>query len=629
MAVDLGSLRTAIGAAGFDWRVRIPPPNERHALGLLPSDEEKTREAIDRSNRLIRNRLLLTPPPARGRFGEIELESAGARMTVAAARASIPKDMDRRDRGIIGKVADQEWCGSFAVTGLVAAMAWKELGLRDLTLSAADEHFCSSHGANCGGWNTADALEQVKSRGVVPEEAFAYMTAFDNPPVGDPNDVPDHLWLAFCRGQMNRTERRYRISDYSAWPSSVAGLPFDARKFYLANYGPMVLGFTVYEDFDHYGGGVFKHVAGKSRGSHCVLVVGYSDTHQAWVCRNSWGDGFGGSAQSDGTGGGYFMIAYGDSNIEDTFYGCHGVVVPPSSRLAQRAGDVNGDGITELIVTSPWGIGILKAAGATMAAVTLSPNGTHIGNWLLNTADNQFGPVADYDGDGRAEIFTSSTWGVGILQCDNAALNMLFMSPNGSQFGGWTLDTSLDRFGPAADFDGDGRAEILVSNPSGMAILKWSGGAITSIVAGQNGTRFDGWLLDLSNNSFGPAADFDGDGAAECIAVSPWGIGLLKLQNGTLTTPVMAPNGTRFGGWLLDTSNYFFGETGDYDADHASEMLITSPWGLGILKLSGATFTASMLQPTAHTSAAGLLIPGLISSAPQPITTATAGRSFS
>ena len=286
--------------------------------------------------------------------------------------------------------------------------------MRDLTLSAADQHFCSSHGANCGGWNEADGLGQIKSRGVAAESTFPYMAAFDNPPQGNPSNVPDHLWLAYCRPEINRKERRYSITDYSAWSSSMAGLPFDARKWYLANHGPMVMGFTVYEDFDHYGGGVYKHVSGDVRGGHCGLVVGYSDTNQAWICRNSWGTSFGGSAHADGTGAGFFMIAYGDSNIDDTFYGCHGILVPPASRLAQRVGDVDGDGQTEVLVTSPWGIGVLKQAGATMTAPMMAPNGTRFDGWLLNTGDNQFGPAADYDGDGVAELLVTSPWGLGV-----------------------------------------------------------------------------------------------------------------------------------------------------------------------------------------------------------------------
>ena len=43
--------------------------------------------------------------------------------------------------------------------------------------------------------------------------------------------------------------------------------------------------------------------------------------------------------------------------------------------------------------------------------------------------------------------------------------------------------------------------------------------------------------------------DFDGDGRAEILVTSPWGIGILKRSGSTLTA-MMAPNGTRFGEWL-------------------------------------------------------------------------------
>ena len=602
MAIEVNVLQKAIHDAGLTWIVRTPPPTERHGLGRLAPDPKKVEAAEAIANVMLRARIQLAPPSP----GEAHIAAglspaiSATTLSVAAAAASLPKDMDWRTRGIIGPVLDQGWCGScvsFCTTGLVAAMAWLELGLRDLTLSAADQHFCSSHGANCGGWNEADALGQIKSRGVVTEEAFPYMKAFDSPPKGDPNDVPDHLWLAYCRAEVNRKERRYRITEYSAWPSQMAGLPFDARKYYLANFGPMAMGFTVYEDFDSYGGGVFKHVTGKSRGGHCVLVVGYSDTHQAWICRNSWGTNFGGSAHADGTGAGFFMIAYGDSNIDDTFYGCHGVLVPPQSRLAQRVGDVDGDGITEVIVTSPWGIGILKEAGATMAAPMMAPNGTRFGGWLLNTGDNQVGPVADFDGDGHAEILVTSPWGIGILKLAGNTLNAPMMAPNGTHFGAWSLDTSTNKAGPVADFDGDGRAEILLSSPSGIAIFKLSGNTLTPLVVANNGTRFGGWLLDTSNNVFGPAADYDGDGHAEILVASPWGIGILKLSGGALNAPMLQPNGTRFGGWLLNTADNNFGEAGDYDGDGHAEVLVTSPWGIGILKLAGATMSAPMMQP--------------------------------
>lgn len=36
------------------------------------------------------------------------------------------------------------------------------------------------------------------------------------------------------------------------------------------------------------------------------------------------------------------------------------------------------------------------------------------------------------------------------------------------------------------------------------------------------------------------------------------GIGVLKLSGGALTAPVAQPNGTRFGGWLLNTADNVF-----------------------------------------------------------------------
>jgi hypothetical protein len=573
--------------------VRTPPPTEHHALGLLPADPVKTGQAVGVAEAMLASRVRLKP------LETLRPEDAATTVSVAAAIASLPKDFDWRSHGIIGPVEDQANCGScvsFCTTGLVAAMAWKELGLRDLVLSAADQHFCSSHGPNCGGWNEDDALGQIKSRGVVPESAFPYMTGFDNPPKVNPAD-PEHTWLAYCRPEMNRKERRYRIADYSAWPSSMSGIPMDARKYYLASFGPMAMGFTVYEDFDNYGGGVYKHTIGNVRGGHCVLVIGYSDTSQAWICRNSWGTAWGGSAHADGTGAGFFMIAYGDSQIDDTFYGCHGVIVPPAARLSQRVGDVDGDAISEVIVTSPWGIGVLKQAGATMTAPMMAPNGTRFGGWLLNTADNEIGPVADFDGDGEAEILITSPWGAGILKLSGSTLTAPMMQPNGTMFGGWKLDTSTNQFGPVADFDGDGKAEIFVSSPAGITMLKWSGNTLVPIMMASNGTRFGGWLLNTADNAFGPPADFDGDTHAELFVVSPWGVGILKFAGGTLSAPMMEPNGTRFGGWLLNTADNNFGETGDYDGDGRAEILVNSPWGLGILKMAGTTMTAPMMQP--------------------------------
>jgi hypothetical protein len=261
------------------------------------------------------------------------------------------------------------------------------------------------------------------------------------------------------------------------------------------------------------------------------------------------------------------------------------------------AGDYDGDGKGEVLVTSPWGIGFLEQAGSTLNAPMMAPNGTRFGGWLLNTGDNSFGPIGDFDGDGKPEILVTSPWGIGVLKVSGSTLNVLMMAPNGTRFGGWLLNTGDNTFGPVGDFDGDGRAEIMVSSPWGVGVFKLSGNSFSVPMMAPNGTRFGGWLLNTGDNSFGPVGDYDGDGRREIVVTSPWVIGMIKLSGSTFNVPMMQPNGTRFGGWLLNTGDNRPSTAADYDVDGRAEILITSPWGVGVLELAGSTMAAPMMQP--------------------------------
>jgi hypothetical protein len=295
------------------------------------------------------------------------------------------------------------------------------------------------------------------------------------------------------------------------------------------------------------------------------------------------------------------------AHFEDFHDGYSNVYVGTRGRGAWRiavnrptfvtASDFDGDGKSDVAIGSPWGIGTLERNGPSFDALALKPNGTRFDGWLLNTADNRLTVVADLTGNNRSEMLFASPWGIGVLRLEGDTYRANMLKPNGTRFGGWLLNTEDNRFGPAGDFDGDGDDEFLVTSPWGIGVFEFNGSTFNVPVMAPNGTRFGGWLLNTADNRFGPVGDFDNDGKDEVLVSSPWGIGVFNIDGSSITTPALKPNGTRFDGWLLNTRDNRFGPVGDFDNNGIDDIIIRSPWGIGILNLSGNTFSGLMLKP--------------------------------
>jgi hypothetical protein len=114
--------------------------------------------------------------------------------------------------------------------------------------------------------------------------------------------------------------------------------------------------------------------------------------------------------------------------------------------------------------------------------------------------------------------------------------------------------------------------------------------SLTSLRVHPEGRRLGSWLYSSADRIAG-LADFDGDGRSEVLITSGWGIGLLKQQGDTFGSPLIHPVGTRFGGWLYSSADRIAG-LADFDGDGRSEVLITSGWGIGLLKQQGDTFAS-------------------------------------
>lgn len=284
MAIDHQTLNATLANTGARWRALTTAPIVPHALGYSPGPDEvslQTREVLAMTG------------------------YRHFRATAGVAPPSYPVEYDWRAAtkpglapgNYVTPIRDQGQCGSCVSFGSVAALESAAL-IRDATpgyefdRSEAFLFFCHEgvSGGDCEhGWNVTEALTSLQGAGTPDEQCFPY-TDFQQPC----NACPD--WSA----RVLKTTSGHSTNSTSA------------MKSWIANHGPMIACFNVYEDFDAYSSGIYHHVSGAFRGGHCVCCIGYSDVEHAWICKNSWGPGWGEH--------GFFRIGYGQVGIDATMW---------------------------------------------------------------------------------------------------------------------------------------------------------------------------------------------------------------------------------------------------------------------------------------------------------------------
>lgn len=262
----------------------------------------------------------------------------------------------------------------------------------------------------------------------------------------------------------------------------------------------------------------------------------------------------------------------------------------------QGVGNFTGGAAHEILLTDSWGIGVLALAGTTLTSPVIQPNGTSFGGWQFDSRANQIAGIGDVDGNGRDEIVIISDWGIGVLAAVGNTFDSLMLAPNGTSFGGWLYSSRQNTIHSLSDFDGDDRDEILISSDWGISILKLKGNTLTSIAMHANGSNLNGYVLDTRTSQIVAVGDLAGDGHARIVIADGGGLHVLELVAGTLQRTAFWANGDSVGGWLLNTASNRFGPVGDLDGDGRAEVVIRSPWGLGVIGLQGAVFRCLTLH---------------------------------
>lgn len=267
-SAEIARIQAENDARGYHWTAgptsmnRIAPSERHRYARFIPYGEEGLHDTAP------------APPTT------VAIQQTGAR--------TLPAVWDWRTQGGVTPAKSQGACAScwaFAAVGALEAAVRIHTG-RTEDLSEQQILSCNARGYGCSGGSVGEAFEVLRGRGAVSEACMPYVA----------NDqIPCTQYECFYVDYLD---------DYFSVPESIAILKEHVYQ------QPLTTTMIVYEDFLSYTGGCYEH-EGEDGTNHSVLIVGWDDLAcdgaGAWICKNSWGPGWGIN--------GYFYIKYGICRI--------------------------------------------------------------------------------------------------------------------------------------------------------------------------------------------------------------------------------------------------------------------------------------------------------------------------
>ena len=213
--------------------------------------------------------------------------------------SGLPKNFDGRKKwgGCIHSGGNQGTCNGCWAFGIANHLSDRFcIYGKDVILSTQDLLECTSGNSCCNGGTASNGYNYLMNTGAVSEDCKEFT------------------------GSCNQCRRtscpRYKCKRGSMfWAENN-----EEAKREIYNNGPIEGVFDVYEDFAYYGSGVYYRTSDKFVGVHAVEILGWGveDGYDYWLCKNSWGEGWG-----DDT---FFKIKMGDCGIDEYLTTCRPLV---------------------------------------------------------------------------------------------------------------------------------------------------------------------------------------------------------------------------------------------------------------------------------------------------------------
>lgn len=295
---ELAKIREAIKSKGAKWQAdetsisRLPPEQRRALLG--------------------------------GPLRKVHPDTVRQEVTLT----TLPSHFDWRDHNgynWMTIIRDQPCsnCWAYAAVGAFEAMIKIESNRPNIPVDLSEPFVTWCGKGECTGWWMDTTLGVLRSSG-----------------------VPDNQCLVSSICADTCEDRFFRSAFVSTFQCLDPEVSFLKDKIY--NNGPMVAWMMIYSDFYSYSSGVYQYTWGLEEGGHFVVICGWDDTENYWICKNSWGTGWGET--------GWFRIRMGTNEAGIEQWDCHMNVDLASveERMGVRTPDGGEEYLAEEICWVEW-----------------------------------------------------------------------------------------------------------------------------------------------------------------------------------------------------------------------------------------------------------------------------------